>query len=235
MRKPKSVSYDTRAPRRASTTEAARQLAQCFKELNASLFGGSLPTPLITFQRRKRSYGYFASERFTRRDGTSETIDEIALNPSKFIGADDREIAQTLLHEMVHLWQFHFGKPPRRNYHDREWADKMLAVGLVPSDTGKPGGRQVGQKMSDYVDEAGAFAGQFRIMQIWGFRFSFQDRIAETDRPPTPRKLKVKYTCPSCEANVWGKPDLHIGCLDCNQVMTAADASPPTDDQDAAA
>ena len=36
----------------------------------------------------------------------------------------------TLVHEMVHFWQQEFGTPSRRGYHNREWADKMEALGL---------------------------------------------------------------------------------------------------------
>ncbi|MEX3614428.1 MAG: hypothetical protein VB141_11905 [Burkholderia gladioli] len=33
--------------------------------------------------------------------------------------------------------------------------------------------------------------------------------------PGQDKKLKLKYTCPSCTANVWGKPGLNVGCLSC--------------------
>jgi hypothetical protein len=74
----------------------------------------------------------------------------------------DLELLQTLVHEQVHQWQFQCGKPSLRTYHNREWADKMLAIGLIPSDTGRPGGRMTGQKMADYPDEGGAFLGVAR-------------------------------------------------------------------------
>lgn len=50
---------------------------------------------------------------------------------------------QTIVHEMVHLWQYEFGKPSHRTYHNKE-ADKM-AIGLMPSNTdlgGKTQSRQ---------------------------------------------------------------------------------------------
>jgi Zn-dependent peptidase ImmA (M78 family) len=31
----------------------------------------------------------------------------------------------TLAHEMAHVWQKTHGTPPRRFYHDRQWAAKM--------------------------------------------------------------------------------------------------------------
>ena len=35
--------------------------------------------------------------------------------------------------------------------------------------------------------------------------------------PTLPKKNKVKYTCPQCQTNVWGKADLNIDCGDCGQ------------------
>ena len=81
-----------------------------------------------------------------------------------------RETLSTLVHEMVHLWQQHHGKSGRGRYHNREWAEKMKQVGLYPSNTGKPGGREVGQQMTHYVIEGGAFAVAFEALASGGFR-----------------------------------------------------------------
>ena len=35
-----------------------------------------------------------------------------------------------LVHEMVHLWHHHEGKPSRSGYHNTDWADKMATVGV---------------------------------------------------------------------------------------------------------
>ena len=56
-----------------------------------------------------------------------------------------------MIHEQCHVWQYHFGTPSRRSYHDREWASKMESLGLIPSSTGFPGGNKTGQKMDDYL------------------------------------------------------------------------------------
>jgi len=78
-------------------------------------------------------------------------------HPSYFAVVPLLEVLQTLVHEMVHAWQFHFGKPGRRGYHNKEWADKMEAIGLMPSSTGKPGGARTGEKMADYAIPGGLF------------------------------------------------------------------------------
>jgi hypothetical protein len=33
---------------------------------------------------------------------------------------------------------------------------------------------------------------------------------------------KVKFSCPGCGANAWGKPDLHVTCTDCGVPMPPA-------------
>jgi hypothetical protein len=38
--------------------------------------------------------------------------------------------------------------PPRRSYHDRQWAAKMKEIGLQPSTTGEPGGKETGSSVT---------------------------------------------------------------------------------------
>ena len=83
--------------------------------------------------------------------------DDIVLNPALFSEGAPQVVLAALVHEMVHVWQYYFGKPSRMGYHNREWANKMMSIGLCPSDTGEPGGKRTGQRMSHYVIEAGLF------------------------------------------------------------------------------
>ncbi len=87
---------------------------------NAELFGGKLPPCLITMQRHKGAYGYFSSERFASASDPEEVTDEIALNPVHFATRTPTDVLSTLAHEMVHLWQDHFGHVSRPGYHNRE-------------------------------------------------------------------------------------------------------------------
>ena len=36
---------------------------------------------------------------------------------------------------------------------------------------------------------------------------------------PVDRSGRVKYSCPSCHSNLWGKPNLNVACLDCNEKL----------------
>ena len=137
------------------TTETYSELQQAYDAFNQALFDGILPNCLITLQREKHTCGYFSSGRFASVDG--KLTDEIAINPSYFAVTPIIEVLQTLVHEMAHLWQYHFGNPGRGRYHNKEWADKMESIGLMPSSTGKPGGAKTGDCMADYAIEGGLF------------------------------------------------------------------------------
>jgi hypothetical protein len=67
---------------------------------------------------------------------------------------------------MVHQEQDHFGKPSRNGYHNKGWGLLMERVGLMPSSTGKPGGKRTGQKVSHYILADGPFARAFAARQF---------------------------------------------------------------------
>jgi len=161
------------------TQVAYTELETAYDFFNTQLFNGELPGALLTLQRDKRSYGYFASERFA--NGNGERSDEIAMNPLFFAVIPAVEIMQTLAHEMVHQWQFHFGTPGRRGYHNLEWAAKMEEVGLMPSDTGEPGGKKVGEKMADYVISGGKFETAYCELVGTQFAITWKDRLPSID------------------------------------------------------
>lgn len=128
-----------------------------YEWFNAQLFARQLPPCLITLQRKARSYGYFATDRFGHRVDAQASTDELALNPDTFVERSDKDILSTLVHEMCHCWQRHCGTPSRTGYHNKEWAMQMIAVGLMPSDTGAPDGKQTGQHVSHYIITGGPF------------------------------------------------------------------------------
>jgi hypothetical protein len=102
-------------------------------------------------------------------------------------------------------------------YHNREWADRMEAIGLPSSSTGQPGGKRVGGRMSHYILEGGPFARAFAAMpRAYLMPWLSLDRFG---RGPTPDPSKTPYTCPACEARVWGKPELVVMHIDCGMVM----------------
>lgn len=239
------------------TDDAYSELQQAFDFFNVRLFDGQLPPVLITLQRNRRTYGYFSAERFGRRDGVRSH--EIAINPVYFAVSPIENVLSTLVHEQVHLWQYAFGECGRRCYHNKEFAKKMRSIGLQPSSTGQPGGKETGEKMDHYIIDGGPFQIAAKELMHERFVLSWYDRFPPADaRPavsppgtggeiadeldeagdeleaedgagevaivdfeevPENRSNRVKYTCPGCFINAWGKPGLELKCVPCDSTL----------------
>jgi hypothetical protein len=207
-----------------------RAFRSAYDHFNRVLFGGTLCPVILNFSRHANSLGFFAPLRWEREASTTH---EISLNPSYLAQRDPRDVMSTLVHEMAHCWQQEHGTPGRRGYHNEEWARKMESIGLMPSSTGAPGGARTGERMTHYIIEGGAFARAFTAMPreyllpwVCG-----ESASAKVKKPKATSKLK--FTCPTCGANAWGRPTLHLACGDCEIDMIAADAA--SDDRACAA
>jgi predicted SprT family Zn-dependent metalloprotease len=144
------------------TTELYTSLQTAYEHFNETLFDNKLEKVIFTVQRQKGVMGYFAPERWGNLNG--KKCHEIAINPSYIANARLIEVMQTLVHEMVHCWQHCFGSPGRAYYHNKEWAYKMIDIGLMPSSTGEPNGSITGQHMGDYIIEGGKFLENFNYL-----------------------------------------------------------------------
>lgn len=166
----------------APTSDTYQLFQTAFEHFNKVLFDSALPPCLITFQRQKRLMGYVSFKRWYHQT-EHRYIDELAINPEYFAHYSLVELFQTLCHEMVHLWQAHFGSPSRRGYHNEEWARKMIAIGLMPSTTGKPGGNIVGEAMLDYILADGAFLNACEALLATGLRLEWVDAYPVAREP----------------------------------------------------
>ena len=232
------------------TQETYAELQQAFDVFNDELFDGKLPACLFTLQREKKTDGYFSPNQFGRRHDGSKA-DEIALNPAYFGVVPIREVMLTLVCTLVHCWQAHYGSPGRRRYCNKEWADKLESVGVIPSQTGKPEGKRTGERIRGYAIEGGRFELACQTLLTAEFELSWADRfparhvseetlLAATEEEmsdmegaeielieETPSKpSRTKYTCGACETSVWGKADLQIGCRACGNTYEVNEGEP---------
>jgi len=151
-------------------------LQRAYDHFNAELFDGRLSQCLISLRSSSRVYGYHHHRRFIAPDGRE--IDELGLHPGFFTLRPVEEVLSTLVHEMVHHWQREFGTPTDSNPHNREWSRRMEDLGLPPSSTGLPGGRQTGRTMSHYLHPDGAYLASCRRLLATGFVLPWLDRHA---------------------------------------------------------
>ncbi len=202
------------------TTKTYTSLTTAYEFFNQELFSGSLPPCLITMQRHKGAFGYFCGERFANTSDPKERADEIALNPAHFATRKPNEVLSTLAHEMVHLWQHHFGRPPRKSYHDKQWAAKMVEIGLIPTATGERGGKVTGQKMTHLIEENGRYAQAVAKLLVARPAILYADLTNANDAIRKKKSAsKTKYTCPVCGLNAWAKPETFLICGICQEPM----------------
>jgi predicted SprT family Zn-dependent metalloprotease len=221
-----SGSYD---PKRAATpsTEQYAAFEVIFNHFNAELFEGRLSPVMLAFSKKQKSLGYYKHERWRRPGEERGRVGEIALTP-EHLADDERDVASTVVHEMVHLWQFTYGKASRRGYHNAEWAAKMEALGLVPSNTGEPGGKRTGQGMTHYIVEGGPFTMAYeKLGRDVLLPFIAGSAVLKDKPEPKPADpSKTKFTCPVCGDSARGKVTLQIDCHKC-AVPMVPETPPP--------
>jgi len=195
---------------------------------NKALFDGKLTRPMLMFTRNKKIIGgYFSPNRWKDEDGN--LAHEIAINVNTFINGDVINVFQVLIHEMAHQWQQEFGKPSRSGYHNKEWAIKVIEIGLIPvGEKGTGTGQSVSTKLMDGGAAERAIAAlPEKYVFPWYTTPDKLDPDAGVDegegegakkRVPQSGK-RQKYVCSQCGAAVWGKAGLKISHLDCGGTL----------------
>jgi hypothetical protein len=198
------------------TSQLYGEFRRAFDYFNVYLFGSRLRPVMITLKTKPRSMGHYAHGRFAAISDHDVRSDEIAMNPVVMMERSVYETLSTLVHEMVHLEQQQYGKPGKGAHHNKEWGVWMERLGLVPSETGAPGGKKTGNKVSHYVIPDGPFDVVCKRLLDTGFALSWADLGAYDAAGKSPKAGKrVKYTCDGCGLNAWAKHGARIGCFDC--------------------
>ncbi len=201
------------------TEEQAAAYQKAFDHFNKTLFGGKLPFAYLNFSRHAGAKGFFAAGRWGKA-GTKngeDRLHEISLNPDLLL-RPPVEYYATLVHEMCHHWQQVFGSPSRNGYHNLEWARKMVEVGLMPTDTGEPGGKPTGQRVTHYIEPGGRFMKAFETLPKEALLPWVSGGLGEDEKPKKPTVKKHKFICPECETPIWAQtPELEASCDDCGE------------------
>lgn len=190
-------------------------LDRAYSYFNEHLFSNQLQDCLITFNRKKGTYGYHHWQNFKHRENNSLTS-EISLNPDGFEDRSVMEVLSTLTHEMAHNLQHVLDIAPRKNYHDKGFSRIMFDIGLQTSSTGEPDGKPVGAKMSHYIIQGGKFevVCQAFLLKEKEHGFLWDSIVVESDKKEK-KKTRLKWTCPNCMTSVMGKKELNLVCGDC--------------------
>lgn len=152
-----------------------------------------LPYPVVAMEKDRRNrLGYYTSQ-----DGYT-LVHRINLNP--FALKTGEQAAETLAHELVHLWQGHVGRPIKRNYHSSEFHTRMRLYGIETD--GKKGTHV------RYIDST------WPNWLVENEDLNLAKFILPGSDQDEPRKM-TKHQCPDCGVSFRSRRTLAVMCLDC--------------------
>lgn len=190
-------------------------LQRIISHLNYRLFNDELPECLLSLRAGLRTAVCLSPQSLAQRNVHSSPA--LLFKPSEFKPQPTLEWLATLTKSLVDLWQYYFGRPGRRGYHNREWANKMKSIGLQSSHSGKEGGRETGETMRFYRISGGLFERSAREIQKDGLTLRWQGSLH--NEPSAKNGKRIKYQCPICMSNAWAKADFHLVCGKHNEKM----------------
>jgi hypothetical protein len=211
------------------TAQTYTVLEAAFAHFNRDLFNGVLPACLIVLNREAGTLGHFNPHKFVEIGGDAR-VDEIALNPAHFRVDTPKDVLSTLVHEMAHSWQWHFGKRTRGGYHNEQWAARMRSIGLQPYSINDPD-KETGYAVAHRIVDDGLFDRSFKVVEATGQTLRWGDDVpVSTDEKKKPKRMT--FVCPDCDQKVMGIPKTRVRCDPCNLVMIARDKGEITDTTD---
>ena len=206
-----------------SYNRVAGFLNKIFDLLNEEFFESALSRPTITIQSTPRAYGHFSlrEDTWISKLGGTHEINIGAGTLARPI----EEVAATLLHEMVHYWNYEQGIQDcsRGNtYHNRRFKEAAEARGLMVEHSDKYGWSHTSpaDALLEFVIENDLTDILINRNEFHGFQISGTGTHSGTATPTTPKKSSSrKYICPCCGMSVRATKVVNIGCLDCGVRM----------------
>ena len=209
-----------------SYNRVAGYLNKIFDLLNAEFFESALSRPTITIQSTPRAYGHFSlrDDTWTSATGDSHEINIGAGTLARPI----EEVAATLLHEMVHYFNYENGIQDcsRGNtYHNKRFKAAAEAHGLTVTHSDKYGWSHTapGEALLDFILENGLTDILINRNEYGGFQVTGTGTHSGTGTtgPRRPSSTR-KYICPCCGNSVRATKAVNIACLDCDVQMVVA-------------
>lgn len=210
-----------------SYNRVAGYLNKIFDLLNAEFFEGALSRPTITIQSTPKAYGHFSlrGDTWISKIGATHEINIGAGTLARPI----EEGAATLLHEMVHYWNFVSGVQDCSRggtYHNRRFKEAAEAHGLTVQHSDKYGWSHTAPSdtLLDFVLEYDLTDILISRNEYGGFQIGGTGTHsgAHSGTAVPKRNSSRKYICPCCGMSVRATKEVNIGCLDCGKKMVPA-------------
>lgn len=202
---------------------ALDELYRIFNIMNKDIFDNFLPEPVITIQTTKgRELGHFTLDKvwrdknnikdnvITTDENDEQSMYEINIDPRWFYERSAIDIAETLLHEMVHYNNKILGiKDCSGKSHNKKFKEAAESVGLIVTKE-----KGVGYGITSLSSERESYIKEKVNPNDSVFEY-FRAGVKKEEKRRK-NKNTFKYTCPKCGVTAKGKIGLHIKCGDCN-------------------
>jgi rubrerythrin len=197
------------------------ELDRLFKLLNRHFYSNKLEAPIIVVQskgKHKNALGWCTTQKIWREksedeNGEKREFYEITIT-AEFLHLPIDEIIDTLMHEMVHLYNLQRGKRDcsRGNtYHNTTFRDTAIEHGLIVTYNKKHGwnGTELSEDTKKLLTSISIDEDAFRLVR------------ADTDQLRTGggRQSSRKYICPECGLTVRATKEVNVKCADCDVLM----------------
>ena len=203
----------------------AGYLNHIFDLLNEAFFESELSRPTITIQSTPKAYGHFSlrDDTWVSKTGISHEINIGAGTLARPI----EEVAATLLHEMVHYYNYEHGIQDCSRggtYHNRRFKEAAEARGLIISHHEKYGWSltEPGDELLELILDNDLTDILISRNEFYGIRVPGTGTHSTTTPPmETPRKKSStrKYICPCCGMSVRATREVRVMCMDCMEQL----------------
>lgn len=208
------------------------KLEDLFSKFNAEFFGGELEKPIITVSpdTTKGAYGWCTawkawSDKEPKKFSELKPEEIEALKSEGFyeinlcaehLARPFEKVAETLLHEMVHLYNLQVGVQDTSRggtYHNKKYKAAAEQHGLNVEQDAK-----YGWTKTSLNDEAKAFVDSLADTKFQLFRKQIPKFSGKTSKQST-----RKYVCPMCGCIIRATKEVHVLCVDCDAEFEEAE------------
>jgi predicted SprT family Zn-dependent metalloprotease len=190
-----------------------QELYRMFDYFNNAIYGGQLNKPIITIASKRNAYGWCTVSKVWE-DGKTQYY-EIGIT-AEFLNRSYDEISETLMHEMVHLYNFQNGvKDCSGKIHNKKFkeeaqkrflnVEKMERYGWAETSLTK-----TAKEIIDTFDKNIEAFGIYRMPK---------------SAPINPPVKPFRYICPICETKIQSKDEIEVICKQCGVEFVANNKS----------
>lgn len=189
-------------------------LSRLYDFCNDKLFGGELTKPVITVQRdeRNKTNGWWSVKKVWKENADDEGEHELNMTAQQ-LNRPINEIAATMIHEMCHQYaSVHNMQDTSRsgNYHNKLFKKIAESHGLTVECE-----KTIGWSATSLTAETAAIIDEFVKDKPADIIYRLPVFKGESVKTSSARK----YVCSVCGMSVRATKEVHILCVDCNQLL----------------